>query len=47
MVTVDCPWCAEPAMVETAEAEALVCEACEVRAELAPDPVGHPVARAA
>lgn len=47
MVTVDCPWCAEPAMVEAAEVDELVCEACGVRADLAPDPVSRPIARAA
>lgn len=47
MVTFDCPWCAEPAMVEAADADELVCEACGVHAILAPDPVGHPIARAA
>ncbi|HEX7950207.1 MAG TPA: hypothetical protein VF494_07645 [Candidatus Limnocylindrales bacterium] len=47
MVTVDCPWCAEPAMVEAAEVDELVCEACGVRADLAPDPVSRPIVRAA
>jgi uncharacterized protein (DUF983 family) len=47
MLTVDCPWCAEPAMVDATEAAELICEACGVRADLAPDPAGDPVARAA
>ena len=47
MVIVDCPWCAEAAVVESGEAEELVCEGCGVRAELAPDPASHPVVRAA
>ena len=47
IVIVDCPWCAEAAMVEAGDADELVCEGCRVRAELAPDPAGHPVARAA
>jgi hypothetical protein len=47
MITVDCPWCAQPATVEAAEAEELVCEACGVREGLAPEPAGHPIARAA
>ncbi len=47
MVTFDCPWCAEPAMAETAASEELTCEACGVHAELAPDPVVDPIARAA
>jgi hypothetical protein len=46
MVTFDCPWCTEPAMVETPAGE-LACEACGVLAELAPDPVVQPLARAA
>ncbi|MGZ9229784.1 MAG: hypothetical protein ACXW4H_00745 [Candidatus Limnocylindrales bacterium] len=47
MVTFECPWCAEPAMVEAPESDELTCEACGVRADLAPDPVGDPIARAA
>lgn len=47
MVTFDCPWCAEPAMVEAADADELQCEACGVHADLAPDPAGHSIARAA
>ena len=42
MVTFDCPWCAEPAMVKAADADEVVCEACGVRAALAPDPVVRP-----
>lgn len=47
MVTFDCPWCAEPAMTESVETDAVVCEACGVRADLAPDHVTEPIARAA
>jgi len=47
MVIVDCPWCAEPAVVEAGHPDELVCEGCGVHAELAPDPAGDPVARAA
>ena len=47
MVTFDCPWCDEPAMAETAETGVLACEACGIHAELAPDPVADPIARAA
>ncbi|MGZ8437030.1 MAG: hypothetical protein ACXWXR_00655 [Candidatus Limnocylindrales bacterium] len=47
MVTFECPWCAEPAMVEAPESDELTCEACGVRADLAPDPVEDPIARAA
>jgi hypothetical protein len=47
MVTFDCPWCAEPAMVDAGEPGELTCEACGVAAELAPDPVGDRFAHAA
>lgn len=47
MVIFDCPWCAEPAMVESADADEVVCEACGVRAAFAPDPIPEPIARAA
>ena len=46
MVTVDCPWCAEPVTTESAD-DGLTCEACGVRADLAPDPILDPIARAA
>jgi transcription elongation factor Elf1 len=47
MVTFDCPWCAEAAMVEATDAAELACEACGVRAELAPGPADERVAQAA
>jgi transcription elongation factor Elf1 len=47
MVTFDCPWCNEPAMTETVDAQAVTCDACGVRVDLAPDPIGDLVARAA
>jgi len=47
MVTFDCPWCAEPAMVEATDADELTCEACGVRTALAPDPDDSRIARAA
>jgi transcription elongation factor Elf1 len=47
MITFDCPWCAEPAMVETADADELTCNACGVRADLASDPVAERIAQAA
>jgi uncharacterized Zn finger protein (UPF0148 family) len=46
MTTFDCPWCAEPAMVEDGD-DALICEACGVRAELATDPAREAIAQAA
>lgn len=47
MVTFDCPWCAEPSMVEGAEADQVICESCGVEAALAPDPTTDLIARAA
>jgi len=47
MVTFDCPWCDEPAMIEAGDADALTCGACGVPADLAPDPIREPIARAA
>ena len=47
MVTFDCPWCAQPAMVDAGEPDELTCEACGVTAELAPDPIGDRLANAA
>jgi transcription elongation factor Elf1 len=47
MVTFDCPWCAEPAMTESADHQVVTCEACGVHADFAPDPAAEPIARAA
>ena len=47
MVALECPWCAEPAMVEAADPDELICEACGVRADVAADPVSVPIATAA
>ena len=38
MVTFECPWCAEPAMVVATEPDEVTCEACGVEIELAPGP---------
>jgi hypothetical protein len=38
MVTVECPWCAEPATVETWSLAEVVCERCAIRVEIAADP---------
>jgi len=38
MVTFKCPWCAEEASVESLDRAELTCDACGVRADLAPDP---------
>jgi hypothetical protein len=34
-------------MVEAADTDELICEACGVRADVAPDPARDPIARAA
>lgn len=47
MVTFDCPWCAEPAMVDATDTNELTCEACGLQADLAPDPIRDRIARAA
>jgi transcription elongation factor Elf1 len=47
MVTFECPWCAEEASVESLEPDELTCDACGVRADLAPDPGRDPLAQAA
>jgi len=47
MTTFDCPWCAEPAMVEGSEPDQLTCQACGIEADLATDASGLVVAQAA
>jgi transcription elongation factor Elf1 len=47
MVTFECPWCAEPASVDSHELDELTCEACGLQAELAPDPIRERIAQAA
>jgi uncharacterized Zn finger protein (UPF0148 family) len=47
MTTFDCPWCAEPAMVEDTDGDSLTCDACGVEAELAADPDRERIAQAA
>lgn len=39
MVTIECPWCAEPATVDTSSFTEVVCERCAVSVEIAPDPI--------
>ena len=46
MITFDCPWCAGSLAV-TAELEELACETCNVRVEIAPDPLPIEIAAAA
>ena len=38
MVTFECPWCAEPAVIDATFAE-LECEHCVVSVQIAADPV--------
>lgn len=38
MVTIECPWCDEPAHMDESTHPALVCEGCSIRAEIAPEP---------
>ena len=46
MVTFECPWCTEPASVDS-ELDRVSCAACGIAVELAPDPVREPIAQAA
>jgi ribosomal protein S27E len=46
MVTVECPWCAEPASVEGTSFTEIVCEHCSIVIEIAPEPA-RPLERAA
>ena len=47
MITVECPWCTEPVEVDAAIVDVLSCDGCAVTVEIAPDPVAHPLGRAA
>ena len=47
MVTIECPWCAEPASVDPEEPKELTCDACGLRAEFASDPARDRIAQAA
>lgn len=38
MITVECPWCAEPAVLEEANLDELACGACGITVEVAADP---------
>jgi endogenous inhibitor of DNA gyrase (YacG/DUF329 family) len=38
MVTVECPWCAEPATIEATSFTEFVCEHCSVAIEIAQEP---------
>jgi transcription initiation factor TFIIIB Brf1 subunit/transcription initiation factor TFIIB len=47
MLTIECPWCAEPAHVEGPAYAEMACEACGIVVEIAPDPVRKSLDRAA
>lgn len=47
MVTIECPWCAEPAHVEGSTQAQVACETCGIAVEIAPDPMRKPLERAA
>jgi transcription elongation factor Elf1 len=47
MVTIECPWCAEPAHVEGSTQATITCGDCGVAVEIAPDPVRERLDRAA
>jgi len=47
MTTIDCPFCDQPAELDLATAVDVTCETCQVRVELAPDPIPLVVAAAA
>jgi transcription elongation factor Elf1 len=47
MVTLECPWCAEPAEVDTMSPGKLSCETCRIVVEIAPDPLSAQIDRAA
>jgi len=47
MVTIECPWCAEPAIVETSSFTEVVCEHCSISVEIAADPAASSLERAA
>jgi ribosomal protein S27E len=47
MLTVDCPWCEDRMVLDDAPDTSMTCAACDVRVELAPDPVDGPLVLAA
>ena len=47
MVTFECPWCAEPAVVDVTTFATAECEHCAIAVEIAADPVRSPLERAA
>jgi hypothetical protein len=47
MTTIDCPFCDQLVELDLATAVDVACDACQVRVELAPDPIRLVVAAAA
>jgi hypothetical protein len=47
MSNVDCPWCGGSAIIVVADHDEFSCPGCAIRVELAPEPAGVPVAKAA
>ena len=47
MLTVDCPWCEDRMVLDDAPTASATCAACEMRVDLAPDPVDEPLVLAA
>jgi hypothetical protein len=38
MVTFECPWCAEPTVIDMTTFAPVECEQCSIAIEIAPDP---------
>jgi hypothetical protein len=47
MTTIDCPFCDQPVQLDFATAVEVGCDACQIRVELAPDPLPLSVPAAA
>lgn len=47
MVTFQCPWCAEPALVEASSFTEVACEQCSISIEIAADPISSSLDQAA
>ena len=47
MTTIDCPFCDQPLELDLATVGEAACDTCQIRVELAPDPLPLVVAAAA
>ena len=47
MTTIECPFCDQPVELDLATAVEAACDTCQIRVELAPDPLPLVVAAAA